>query len=73
MGERGLSAARQPPGEGSNLRTTRRKMSSFPLIRRALPDERTGVVATVTAAFADDPGWAFILGEEYEELAVLPT
>jgi GNAT superfamily N-acetyltransferase len=44
-------------------------MSSFPLIRRALPDERTGVVATVTAAFADDPGWAFILGEEYEELA----
>lgn len=39
------------------------------VIRRALPDDRTGVVATVAAAFAKDPGWAFILGEEYEELA----
>jgi GNAT superfamily N-acetyltransferase len=26
-------------------------------------------VATVAAAFAEDPGWAFILGEEYERLA----
>ena len=39
------------------------------MIRRALPGERSGVVATVTAAFAKDPGWAFILGEEYERLA----
>jgi GNAT superfamily N-acetyltransferase len=27
------------------------------------------VVATVAAAFAEDPGWAFILGSEYERLA----
>jgi GNAT superfamily N-acetyltransferase len=26
------------------------------------------VVATVAAAFAEDPGWAFIFGEEYERL-----
>ena len=44
-------------------------MSSGPVIKRALPDERAGVVATVVAAFAEDPGWAFILGEEYERLA----
>jgi GNAT superfamily N-acetyltransferase len=40
-----------------------------PVIRQALPEERSGVVATVAAAFARDPGWAFILGEEYERLA----
>lgn len=40
-----------------------------PMIRQALPGERTGVVATVAAAFAQDPGWAFILGEQYERLA----
>jgi GNAT superfamily N-acetyltransferase len=33
-----------------------------------LPEDRTGVLATVAAAFAQDPGWAFILGEEYEAL-----
>jgi GNAT superfamily N-acetyltransferase len=38
------------------------------VIRRALSGERTGVVASVAAAFAEDPGWAFILGEEYERL-----
>ncbi len=38
------------------------------VIRPALPGDRTGVVATVAAAFAQDPGWAFILGEEYEAL-----
>jgi len=27
------------------------------------------VVATVAAAFAEDPAWAFIFGEEYERLA----
>jgi GNAT superfamily N-acetyltransferase len=43
-------------------------MSPCPVFRRALPGERTGVVATVAAAFAEDPGWAFILGEEYERL-----
>jgi GNAT superfamily N-acetyltransferase len=38
-------------------------------IRRAVPGDRSEVVATVAAAFAEDPGWAFILGEEYERLA----
>ena len=40
-----------------------------PVVRQALPEDRSGVVATVAAAFARDPGWAFILGEEYERLA----
>ena len=44
-------------------------MSTPPVIRQALPGERTGVVATVAAAFTEDPGWAFILGGEYERLA----
>lgn len=44
-------------------------MSTTPTIRQAHPQDRDGVVATVTAAFAEDPGWAFILGEEYERLA----
>jgi GNAT superfamily N-acetyltransferase len=39
------------------------------ILRRALPGDRAGVVATVAAAFAQDPGWAYILGEEYERLA----
>jgi len=40
-----------------------------PVIRRALPGERGEVVATVTAAFAEDPAWAFLMGEEYQRLA----
>jgi GNAT superfamily N-acetyltransferase len=43
-------------------------VSTRPVIRRALSGERAGVVATVAAAFAEDPGWAFILGEAYERL-----
>jgi GNAT superfamily N-acetyltransferase len=43
-------------------------VSASPVIRRALPGDRTEVVATVATAFAEDPGWAFILGEEYERL-----
>ena len=39
------------------------------MIRQAQPQDRPGVVATVTAAFAEDPGWAFIFGEEYGRLA----
>jgi len=39
------------------------------MIRQALPEERSGVVATVVAAFAQDPAWAFILGEDYGRLA----
>ncbi len=38
------------------------------MIRQAHPQDRPGVVTTVTAAFAQDPGWAFILGKEYERL-----
>jgi GNAT superfamily N-acetyltransferase len=45
-------------------------MSEGPLIRRALPGERSGVAATVAAAFAEDPGWAFIFAGDYERLAV---
>jgi GNAT superfamily N-acetyltransferase len=44
-------------------------MSTCPATRQALPDERSGVVATVTAAFAEDPGWAFVFGNEYDRLA----
>jgi GNAT superfamily N-acetyltransferase len=43
-------------------------MPKQPGIRRASPDDRSGVVANVAAAFAQDPAWAFILGEEYERL-----
>jgi len=39
------------------------------VIRQALPDERSGVIATVSAAFAEDPAWAFIFDNEYERLA----
>lgn len=39
-----------------------------PAIRRALRGDRDAVVAMVAAAFARDPGWAFIFGQEYEAL-----
>jgi GNAT superfamily N-acetyltransferase len=39
------------------------------VIRRASPGERAAVAATVAAAFADDPAWAFILAEHYGRLA----
>lgn len=39
------------------------------MIRRAAPEDRSGVVATVKDAFANDPAWAFILGGDYEWLA----
>lgn len=29
------------------------------------------MVATVTAAFADDPAWAFMIGDDYDRLATL--
>lgn len=41
------------------------------MVRRASPDDRPGVVASVVAAFAEDPAWAFMLGAEYEQLAPL--
>ena len=47
----------------------RNQSASTCVIRQALPDERSGVVATVAIAFSEDPGWAFILGKEYDRLA----
>jgi GNAT superfamily N-acetyltransferase len=44
-------------------------MSTRRVIRRASAGERSGVAATVAAAFANDPAWAYILGEEYGQLA----
>jgi GNAT superfamily N-acetyltransferase len=44
-------------------------MTPARLIRRALPAERDEVIATVTAAFAEDPAWRFILNDEYGRLA----
>ena len=44
-------------------------MPTPPTIRQATPQDRPGVLATVTAAFAEDPGWAFLMGEEYQRLA----
>ena len=44
-------------------------MSSTPVIRRAQSQDRDGVVATIAAASAQDPGWAVILGEDYGRLA----
>jgi GNAT superfamily N-acetyltransferase len=38
------------------------------VIRRALPQDRSAVTAAVAAAFAEDPAWAFIFGDEYERL-----
>jgi GNAT superfamily N-acetyltransferase len=46
------------------------RVATSSVIRRALPGERSAVAATVAAAFADDPAWAFIFGEEYGRLAV---
>ena len=45
-------------------------MATDALIRRAAPGERSAVAETVAAAFADDPAWAFMLGEDYARLAV---
>jgi hypothetical protein len=39
------------------------------MIRQAQSQDRSGVLATVVAAFAENLGWAFILGGEYERLA----
>jgi GNAT superfamily N-acetyltransferase len=39
------------------------------VIRKASPDDRAAVVTSVVAAFAGDPAWEFLLGNEYERLA----
>lgn len=40
-------------------------------MRRAERDDRTEVVTTVSDAFAEDPAWRFLLGDEYQRLAPL--
>jgi GNAT superfamily N-acetyltransferase len=40
-----------------------------PEIRRASPDDRAAVVATITAAFRDDPAWRFLTDGRYPRLA----
>jgi ribosomal protein S18 acetylase RimI-like enzyme len=42
-----------------------------PTIRRARPDDRGKVVATVTAAFRDDPAWHFLTDDQYSRVAPL--
>jgi len=44
-------------------------MTSVPVIRRVSSEERPEVVATVTAAFVEDPAWRFLMNDEYERLA----
>jgi hypothetical protein len=56
-------------GRISRIAATLGPMPSPPTIRQAHPQDRPGVLATVTAAFAEDPGWAFLMGKEYERLA----
>jgi len=38
-------------------------------VRRARPGDRAAVTATVAAAFAGDPAWAFLHGDDYDRLA----
>jgi GNAT superfamily N-acetyltransferase len=38
------------------------------VIGRALPQDRAAVTAMVAKAFAEDPAWAFIFGDEYARL-----
>src|ERR1700722_13841210 len=40
-----------------------------PEVRQAAAEDRAGVVASVAAAFAQDPAWAYMLGTGYERLA----
>lgn len=39
------------------------------MVRQASVEDRDGVAAMVARAFAQDPAWAFILGEQYGRLA----
>jgi len=43
----------------------------MPNVRVAQTDDREAVTAVVSAAFADDPAWSFLLGDDYDELAPL--
>jgi GNAT superfamily N-acetyltransferase len=46
-------------------------MTSHGQVRRALPGDRAAVIATVVAAFAEDPGWRFLLNGEHNRVAPL--
>jgi hypothetical protein len=37
-------------------------------VRPALPSDRAKVIETVAAAFRHDPGWGWLLGDEYERV-----
>ncbi len=39
------------------------------IVRQAHPGDRTSVTASAAAAFADDPAWSFLHGDDYDRLA----
>jgi GNAT superfamily N-acetyltransferase len=41
------------------------------LVRRATPEDRAAVVATVMDAFREDPAWAFMTGGDYDRISPL--
>ncbi len=47
--------------------------ASLPRVRRAMSSDRAQIIETVAAAFRDDPGWGWLLGEEYERVVELFT
>ena len=55
------SETRPEPTDAANGRA--------PIVRRAVPSERSAVAAMVAAAFASDPAWTFIFAGDYERLA----
>jgi len=40
-------------------------------VRTARHGDRTAVTSTTAAAFADDPAWTFLFGDDYDRLAPL--
>src|SRR5580700_11239714 len=40
-----------------------------PVVRHARREDREAVTRTVSAAFAQDPAWLFLLGARYDQLA----
>jgi ribosomal protein S18 acetylase RimI-like enzyme len=60
------SESRHEPTDPSGAKP---QASQSPVVRRALPSERSAVAAMVAAAFSADPAWTFIFGSEYERLA----
>lgn len=50
--------------DSSSEKRAREHLSDTPTIRRALLSERARVVKTVTAAFANDPAWGWLMGDD---------